>query len=91
MQRPSTRLFVKIDSTLRGPIEALVAGALEGSGRDVAVVAPAFPEQGRLLVGGRLQLLATPRARSQLDQRVEWQALIGAERAKSPEVLESAI
>ena len=37
---------------LRGPIGGLVAGALSGSGKQVAVLAPAFPEQGRLLSDG---------------------------------------
>jgi len=50
----ATHLFVKIDSTLRGPIAALVESALRVSKAGVAVVAPAFPEQGRLLRGGRL-------------------------------------
>jgi uncharacterized protein YgbK (DUF1537 family) len=48
------QVFVKIDSTLRGPIAGLVAGALQASGRSLAVVAPAFPEQGRHIRGGRL-------------------------------------
>jgi uncharacterized protein YgbK (DUF1537 family) len=48
------RLFVKIDSTLRGPIAGLIEGALGASGRALAVVAPAFPDQGRLVRGGRL-------------------------------------
>jgi uncharacterized protein YgbK (DUF1537 family) len=55
-QVSAARVFLKIDSTLRGPIAGLVAGALEGSGRLVAVVAPAFPEQGRVLVNGQLRL-----------------------------------
>jgi uncharacterized protein YgbK (DUF1537 family) len=50
------RLYLKIDSTLRGPIGALVEGALEGSGRELAIVAPAFPEQGRALIGGKLRI-----------------------------------
>jgi uncharacterized protein YgbK (DUF1537 family) len=50
----ANHVFVKIDSTLRGPIPALLSGALEGSGRRLAIVAPAFPEQGRLTRGGRL-------------------------------------
>jgi uncharacterized protein YgbK (DUF1537 family) len=54
LHMPGTRIFVKIDSTLRGPIRGLVSGALNGSSRSVAIVAPAFPEQGRLLVGGHL-------------------------------------
>jgi D-threonate/D-erythronate kinase len=48
------RLFVKIDSTLRGPIVGLVEGALVASGRSRAIVAPAFPEQGRHIRDGRL-------------------------------------
>src|SRR3954447_10810699 len=38
----SARLYLKIDSTLRGPVAGLVRGALEGSGKPIAVVAPAF-------------------------------------------------
>jgi uncharacterized protein YgbK (DUF1537 family) len=48
------RLLLKIDSTLRGPIQAMIDGALEGIGARVAVVASAFPEQGRDVVDGRL-------------------------------------
>ena len=55
-------VFVKIDSTLRGPIEALIAGALEGTGRSAAVFAPAFPEQGRVLRGGRVYVNGKPGA-----------------------------
>jgi uncharacterized protein YgbK (DUF1537 family) len=51
---PQQPIFVKVDSTLRGPIAGLVAGALAASGRALAVVAPAFPEQGRHIRGGRL-------------------------------------
>jgi D-threonate/D-erythronate kinase len=50
--RTHADLFVKIDSTLRGPVAALVEGALEGSQSELAVVAPAFPEQGRVYVDG---------------------------------------
>ena len=46
----------KIDSTLRGHVGAEVAAALEGAGRRVAVVAPAFPAAGRTTAGG-VQLL----------------------------------
>jgi D-threonate/D-erythronate kinase len=54
------RVFVKIDSTLRGPIAGLVEGALKGSGRAMAVVAPAFPEQGRCVIDGRLVVDGVP-------------------------------
>lgn len=46
--------FKKIDSTLRGPIAAEIAAALQASGRHCALVAPAAPAQGRVLREGRL-------------------------------------
>ena len=54
VEDPEQRVFVKIDSTLRGPIAGLVDGALRASGRSLAVVAPAFPEQGRYIRDGSL-------------------------------------
>ncbi len=51
------RLFAKIDSTLRGQVGAVVRGAVDGAGLRGALVAPAFPEQGRLLLGGALRLV----------------------------------
>ncbi|GAA1247819.1 four-carbon acid sugar kinase family protein [Prauserella halophila] len=48
-----TRLFKKIDSTVRGPIRAEVDALLEELGQDaVAVVCPAFPGVGRTVVDG---------------------------------------
>src|SRR5215203_6386985 len=44
-------VYKKLDSTLRGPIAAELAAALGASGRDRAVVAPAFPSAGRTTVG----------------------------------------
>ena len=45
-------VYKKLDSTLRGPIAAELAAALGASGRDRAVVAPAFPSAGRTTVDG---------------------------------------
>ncbi|RWO39857.1 MAG: four-carbon acid sugar kinase family protein [Mesorhizobium sp.] len=45
-------LFKTIDSTLRGHIRVEVAAAFRASGRSRIVIAPAFPEAGRLTVGG---------------------------------------
>jgi D-threonate/D-erythronate kinase len=45
-------LLKKIDSTLRGPVGAEVAAALEASGRRAAIVAPAFPATGRTTCDG---------------------------------------
>jgi uncharacterized protein YgbK (DUF1537 family) len=56
----ASRVFVKIDSTLRGPLSGLVVGALNGTRKSMAIVAPAFPEQGRLLVGGQLFVNGQP-------------------------------
>lgn len=50
------RLFVKIDSTMRGPVAAQVKGAMDawGSGHanPRALACPAFPAQGRTVVDG---------------------------------------
>jgi uncharacterized protein YgbK (DUF1537 family) len=56
------RVFVKIDSTLRGPLNGLISGALDAFGRTRALVAPAFPEQGRELRNGRLYVHGQPGA-----------------------------
>ena len=45
-------LFKTIDSTLRGHIRAEVAAAFRASGRSRLVIAPAFPEAGRLTIDG---------------------------------------
>ena len=53
--RPSSNarlLFKTINSTLRGHIREEVAAAFLASGRSRLVVAPAFPEAGRLTVNG---------------------------------------
>jgi uncharacterized protein YgbK (DUF1537 family) len=66
-------LYVKLDSLLRGHAGAALDGALDGAGAGTAVVAPAFPAQGRTTVGGRQlvdgeavgDLLETLRAQSE--------------------------
>lgn len=45
-------LYKKIDSTLRGHPGAELAVLMEESGRSRALIAPAFPEQGRTTIGG---------------------------------------
>lgn len=52
-----TRFYKKVDSTLRGNLAAEIHAALAATGAELAVVAPAFPEAGRLTVGG-YQLVA---------------------------------
>ena len=58
-----SRVFLKIDSTLRGPVSSLIASALAVSGRTLAMVAPGFGEQGRTVVQGRLFVHGQPAAR----------------------------
>ena len=53
-------VYKKIDSTLRGNLVAEVDAALAASGADVAVVAPAFPAEGRTTVGGYHLVDGTP-------------------------------
>lgn len=45
-------LVKKIDSTLRGNVVPESLAMLESSGRRIAAVAPAFPQQGRTVVNG---------------------------------------
>src|SRR4051812_45218340 len=52
-----TQLYKKIDSTLRGQVRAEVHGTMTGwSPRARAVVCPAFPAAGRLVLGGHLHV-----------------------------------
>ncbi|MFD7629220.1 four-carbon acid sugar kinase family protein [Streptomyces sp. NPDC059851] len=45
-------LLKTVDSTLRGHVAAEVRAARSGSGRRAVIVAPAFPAEGRVTVGG---------------------------------------
>ena len=61
---PQTRLYKKIDSTLRGQPAAELAAqlaALAQAGRaPFAIVAPAFPAAGRVTLGGRVVVNGDP-------------------------------
>ncbi len=54
---PTTLVYKKIDSTVRGNVGAEVEALLRALGRRLAVVAPAFPANGRTTRGG-VQLVA---------------------------------
>jgi uncharacterized protein YgbK (DUF1537 family) len=58
--RDARVVYKKIDSTLRGPILAELAAALEATRRKKAVVAPAFPNAGRTTEGGVLLVNGEP-------------------------------
>ena len=53
-------LIKKIDSTLRGNVVAETLAMLEATGRAIAVVAPAFPGQGRSVRGGVVHVEDVP-------------------------------
>ena len=53
-------LIKKIDSTLRGNVVAETLAMLETSKRRAAVVAPAFPAQGRTVVNGIVHVKGVP-------------------------------
>lgn len=64
LYRPPTRLYVKIDSTLRGNWAATVAalhGAPVGEGPPpLMIVCPALPEAGRTVLDGQLNVAGVP-------------------------------
>jgi len=57
-------LIKKIDSTLRGNVVAETLAMLEASGRSAAIVAPAFPAQGRTLRDGIVHVEEVPLAQT---------------------------
>jgi uncharacterized protein YgbK (DUF1537 family) len=50
----------KIDSTLRGNVAAETLAAMHALGRANAVIVPAFPAQGRTVVGGMVHVKGVP-------------------------------
>jgi len=66
--RGCDRLYLKIDSTMRGSVSAQLRGALaawsERHSGPVAVLCPAFPGQGRTVAGGQVLVDGVPVARS---------------------------
>lgn len=57
-------VYKKIDSTMRGPVGAYVDAVLDVFEMPMAVVCPAFPENGRTVVGGCLLVGGRPVART---------------------------
>jgi uncharacterized protein YgbK (DUF1537 family) len=74
-------VYKKIDSTLRGHVGAELAAALAAArGFAGAIVAPAFPEQGRSFAGGKL--LVHGRAPDGLDHTGDLMAMLDAARLR---------
>jgi uncharacterized protein YgbK (DUF1537 family) len=88
---PVARTFLKIDSTLRGPIAGLLDGALQGTGAPLAILAPAFPEQGRLFEAGRLVLDGQPGPSLSDALGLERTAVLSASFARSAAEVEEAV
>ncbi|MBI1358189.1 MAG: hypothetical protein GC160_27970 [Acidobacteria bacterium] len=65
-------VFKKIDSVLRGPVEAEIAAAVEAGGFEGAVVCPAFPSQGRVVRDGRLYVHGEPGPAAPAGELLEW-------------------
>ncbi|MBR1425357.1 four-carbon acid sugar kinase family protein [bacterium] len=58
--------YKKIDSTVRGNIAVEVLSILEVLGWDAAVIMPAFPQEGRITVGGYQLLKGVPIERTEM-------------------------
>ena len=58
--------YKKIDSTVRGNIAVEVMSMLEVLGWDAALVMPAFPQEGRITVGGYHLLRGVPIERTEM-------------------------
>lgn len=81
-----TRVYKKIDSTLRGNIGPELDALMDAWGAAVAVLTPAFPAVGRTVVGGALLVNGVPWERTQYaEDRPEGTSLvarlIGSKRA----------
>jgi uncharacterized protein YgbK (DUF1537 family) len=68
LARGCDRLYLKIDSTMRGSVAGQLRGALAAwAGKHpgaVAVLCPAFPDEGRTVVGGQVLVDGVPLART---------------------------
>ena len=53
-------VYKKLDSTLRGSVAVEISAALEATGRNRAIVAPAFPAAGRTTVNGVQRVHGVP-------------------------------
>lgn len=53
-------VYKKVDSTLRGNLRAEIEAAMRATGREKAVISPAFPGGGRTTVGGTQLLHGQP-------------------------------
>lgn len=64
------RVYKKVDSTLRGHVGLEIETMLSALGRRLAVLAPAFPENGRVVRNGQLYIAGQPASVSALPDDV---------------------
>lgn len=55
-----TRLYKKVDSTLRGHVAAEIAAVMEASGARACLLAPSYPANERTVQGGRVFVRGVP-------------------------------
>lgn len=58
-------IYKKIDSTIRGNIAVEIMGIIEASEYEAAIIMPAFPNEGRITVGGYHLLKGVPIERTE--------------------------
>lgn len=83
---PADVVYKKVDSTLRGNLVAEIDAAVSAAGADLAVVAPAFPANGRTTEDGVHRVNGTPVTETAAGQDPEK----GVRTARLPALLESS-
>ncbi|UCH49726.1 MAG: four-carbon acid sugar kinase family protein [Betaproteobacteria bacterium] len=58
--QPFDYIYKKVDSTLRGNVVSETVALMDSCGRGVALVAPAFPAQGRTVINGIVHVEGLP-------------------------------
>jgi len=74
---PVLHIYKKVDSTLRGPIGAELEALLALGVAEQALLAPAFPAQGRTVLGGELRVHGQPLAQTPFAQPGRATSLVG--------------
>lgn len=85
---PAGRYFKKIDSTLRGRIGAEVDALMAVAGTATALLCPALPAQGRIVVDRVLRIHGTPVAETAVAADPEFPRLPVTARLASPDITE---
>jgi D-threonate/D-erythronate kinase len=87
-QAPAEHLFKKVDSTLRGRIGAEVEALMAAAGAGCALICPAFPAQGRVVVDRVLLVQGTPVSATPIGLDPEFPPIPDRTRLAVPDVVE---